>query len=90
MIEGPAGGAAAAVPAAAVGVGLAYALPFELLVTSAWKTGQRWLPGQLLGTLAQGGAATVTYGRAGLLLAVYGVVAVAAGTALFARRDVAT
>jgi ABC-2 type transport system permease protein len=77
-------------PAAAVGVGLAYALPGELLVTAAWSDGARWLPGQLLDTLAQGGTAAVTYGRAGLLLALYAVVAVVAGTTLFTRRDVAT
>jgi ABC-2 type transport system permease protein len=77
-------------PAAAVGAGLAYALPFELLVTSAWESGQPWLPGQLLGTLAQGGAVTVTYGRAALLLAVYGMVAVVAAVTLFARSDVTT
>ena len=77
-------------PAAAVGVGLAWALPGELLVTAAWSDGARWLPGQLLDTLAQGGTTAVTYGWAGLLLALYAVVAVAAGTALFTRRDVAT
>jgi ABC-2 type transport system permease protein len=77
-------------PAAAVGVGLAWALPGELLVTAAWADGARWLPGQLLDALAQGGTAAVTYGSAGLLLAFYGVVAMVAGTTLFARRDVAT
>jgi ABC-2 type transport system permease protein len=77
-------------PAAAVGVGLAYALPGELLVTAAWSDGARWLPGQLLDTLAQGGTAAVTYGWAGLLLALYTIVAVVAGTTLFTRRDVAT
>jgi ABC-2 type transport system permease protein len=77
-------------PAAAVGVGLAYALPGELLVTAAWSDGARWLPGQLLDTLAQGGTAAVTYGWAGLLLALYALVAVVAGTTLFTRRDVAT
>jgi ABC-type transport system involved in multi-copper enzyme maturation permease subunit len=77
-------------PAAAVGVGLAYALPGELLVTAAWSDGARWLPGQLLDTLAQGGTAAITYGWAGLLLALYTVVAVVAGTTLFTRRDVAT
>jgi ABC-2 type transport system permease protein len=77
-------------PAAAVGVGLAYALPGELLLTTAWSDGARWLPGQLLDALAQGGTAAVTYGSAGLLLALYGVVAMVAGTTLFARRDVAT
>jgi ABC-2 type transport system permease protein len=51
-------------PAAAVGVGLAYALPGELLVTAAWADGARWLPGQLLDTLAQGGSAAVTNGWA--------------------------
>jgi ABC-2 type transport system permease protein len=77
-------------PAAAVGAGLAWALPGELLVTAAWADGARWLPGQLLDTLAQGGTTAVTYGSAGLLLALYGVVAMVAGTTLFARRDVAT
>jgi ABC-2 type transport system permease protein len=77
-------------PAAAVGVGLAWALPGELLVTAAWSDGARWLPGQLLGALAQGGTTAVSYGWAGLLLALYGVVAMVAGTTLFARRDVAT
>jgi ABC-2 type transport system permease protein len=77
-------------PAAVVGVGLAWALPGELLVTAAWSDGARWLPGQLLDTLAQGGTTAVTYGWAGLLLALYGVLAMVAGTTLFARRDVAT
>ena len=39
---------------------------------------------------ALGGAETVTYGRAVLLLASYGALAVIAGATLFARRDVAT
>jgi ABC-2 type transport system permease protein len=77
-------------PAAAVGVGLAWALPGELLVTAAWSDGARWLPGQLLDALAQGGTTAVTYGSAGLVLALYGVLATVAGTTLFARRDVAT
>lgn len=77
-------------PAAAVGAGLAYALPFELLVGSAWDDSARWLPGQLLQTLAEGGAATVTYTRAALLQGSYGALAVAVATTLFARRDVAT
>jgi ABC-2 type transport system permease protein len=64
--------------------------PFELLVNSAWDDSARWLPGQLLQTLAEGGAATVTYARAALLLAAYGALAMTVGTTLFARRDVAT
>jgi ABC-type transport system involved in multi-copper enzyme maturation permease subunit len=77
-------------PAAAVGAGVAYALPFELVLTTAWASGARWLPGQLLGTLADGGSAAVSYGRAAALLAVYGALVVAAAATLFTRRDVAT
>jgi hypothetical protein len=77
-------------PAATVGIGLAYALHFELVVSSAWESGQPWLPGQLLQTLARGGTAVVTYGRAWLLLAIYGAAAIILGTVFFARPDVTT
>jgi ABC-2 type transport system permease protein len=76
-------------PAAAVGAGVAYALPFELVLSTAWSTSGRWLPGQLLSALADGGSATVPYARAVLLLALYGLVAVTVGASMFARRDVA-
>lgn len=75
-------------PAAAVGAGLAYAIPFEELLAAAWRSGERWLPGQLLGVLADGGTATVAYARAALALAIYGVLAATAGATLFARRDI--
>jgi ABC-2 type transport system permease protein len=75
-------------PAPAVGVGVAYALPVEAILTAAWSHGARWLPGQLLEALATGGTADVTYGRAAALLAVYLTVALAAAATLFARRDV--
>jgi hypothetical protein len=77
-------------PAAALGVGLAYALPFELVVTSAWTAGQPWLPGQLLRTLAEDGSPAVAYGRAALVLTIYGTVAVVIAATLFARRSVKT
>ena len=60
------------------------------MLSTAWSTGGRWLPGQLLSTLAEGGSGTVPYGRAGLLLALYGVLAVTVSASLFIRRDVAT
>jgi ABC-type transport system involved in multi-copper enzyme maturation permease subunit len=75
-------------PAPAVGVGVAYALPLEAILTAAWSQGARWLPGQLLGALATGGTADVTYARAAVLLAVYLAIALAAAATLFARRDV--
>jgi ABC-2 type transport system permease protein len=75
-------------PAAAVGAGVAYALPFELVIATAWASGARWLPGQLLGTLADGGAATVSYGRAALVLTLYGTLTITLCATLFTRRDV--
>jgi ABC-2 type transport system permease protein len=75
-------------PAPAVGVGVAYALPLEAILTAAWSQGARWLPGQLLGALATGGTADVTHARAAVLLAVYLAIALAAAATLFARRDV--
>jgi hypothetical protein len=62
----------------------------DLLVTgsAAWSQGARWLPGQLLGALATGGTADVTYARAAALLAVYLAIALAAAATLLARRDV--
>jgi ABC-2 type transport system permease protein len=52
-------------PALAIGVGMAYALPLETILTAAWSTGARWLPGQLLLALATGGSADVTSARGG-------------------------
>jgi hypothetical protein len=75
-------------PAPAVGVGVAYALPLEAILTAAWDQGARWLPGQLLWALATGGTADVTYARAAALLAVYLAIALATAATLFARRDV--
>jgi ABC-2 type transport system permease protein len=77
-------------PVAAIGVGVAYALPVEAILSSTVNGIDRYLPGQLLGVLAQGGSHSVSYAAASLTLLVYGVVAVVAAGALFWRRDVAT
>ena len=77
-------------PAPAVGVGLAYALPVELVLVGVWQDGGRWLPGQLLSTFAAGGSELISHTRSGLMLAVYVVVAGAIGAGLFLRRDVST
>jgi hypothetical protein len=76
-------------PTAAVGIGLAWLLPAEALVTSVWHPARHLLPGQLLQAMASGGSDGVGY-RA----AVIGSLAVIAGAAaltstVFARRDVA-
>ncbi|NDL57112.1 ABC transporter permease subunit [Phytoactinopolyspora mesophila] len=73
---------------ATIGVGVAYALPFEILLTVAAEDVTRWLPGQLFQALAQGGTEAVS--RAAALLGAVGWVAATVVVALiiFQRRDV--
>jgi ABC-2 type transport system permease protein len=75
-------------PAAAIGVGVAYALPVEAILEGVTDGIARWLPGELLTALAVGGNDTAGYGAALATLAAY--TALAAGWALwtFQRTDV--
>jgi ABC-2 type transport system permease protein len=75
-------------PTSAIGSGLAYVLPVESLLAAAWGGADRWLPGQLLEALAEGGNGSVSFARAALLLCAYTSVALVAATASFVRRDV--
>lgn len=73
---------------AAVIVGFAYLLPFESILSLVLKGSERWLPGELLGAIAQGGTSSVGYGAALVTIVIYLMVGVAAATALFVHRDV--
>lgn len=75
-------------PATAIGVGVAYALPVEAILEGVGDGIARWLPGELLTALAEGGNDTAGYGAALATLAAY--TALAAGWALWAfqRTDV--
>jgi ABC-2 type transport system permease protein len=77
-------------PVPAIGFGVAWALPLEAILSATVNGLDRWLPGQLLDTLAAGGNATASYHAAALTLAAYGALAAAVSAALFARRDVVT
>jgi ABC-type transport system involved in multi-copper enzyme maturation permease subunit len=77
-------------PVAAIGAGLAYLLPVEGIVSAVISGASRWLPGQLLDAVAQGGSPDVTYRAAALTLLVYGLIAAAITGAVFTRRDVAS
>lgn len=46
----------------ALGVGFAWAGPFENIVVDSWEPGFRWFPGQVLGSLIQGGAPELSIG----------------------------
>lgn len=75
-------------PVAAIGAGVAYALPVEAILSSTVKGIDRFLPGQLLQVLAAGGGHALPYSTAAFTLAVYGTVALAVAGAMFVRRDV--
>jgi ABC-2 type transport system permease protein len=76
-------------PVAAIGVGVAYALPVEAILSSTVNGIDRYLPGQLLGVLADGGTHAISYTSAWLTVGLYATVAVVGVGALFWRRDVA-
>ncbi|MGO9956958.1 MAG: ABC transporter permease [Solirubrobacteraceae bacterium] len=75
-------------PGVAIGLGVAWIIPAEAIITAIWSNGDRWLPGQLLTALAHGGNSDSSYRHSIVLLAVYAAVAAAGTLALFARRDV--
>jgi len=72
----------------ALAVGFAWAGPFENIVVDSWQTGYRVFPGQVLGSLIQGGSAELGIGRAVLTAALYAGVAFAASLVIVSRRDV--
>lgn len=51
-------------PAAAIGVGAAWLLPFEAILAASVDGADRWLPGRLLSALVSGGTDTLAYGYA--------------------------
>ncbi|WP_250279514.1 ABC transporter permease subunit [Frankia sp. Cppng1_Ct_nod] len=75
-------------PAAAVSVGLAYALPLEMLVSRIWSPAANWLPARLMDAFASGTHGYhVAYQAAGIRLAVFCAVAAMVAAVLFRRRD---
>jgi hypothetical protein len=72
----------------ALGIGIAWAGPFEHLFQDAWTAASRWFPGLLLEALAVGGTQEVSFPRAAALTTTYVIVAAGAAAALFTRRDV--
>lgn len=72
----------------AIGAGLALLLPFETILTDAVPGTARWLPGQLLEAIAQGGSTVAPFGPAVLTVSAYLAGAVAVAMLVFVRRDV--
>jgi len=72
----------------ALGVGIAWAGPFEHIMQNTWQSVSGVFPGLLLEALAVGGTSDVSYARALGLIAGYVALAVAAAVFSFVRRDV--
>lgn len=72
----------------AMGVGFAWAGPFENVVAQAWSPGYRYFPGQVMGSLIRGGTVELGFGRAAVTAAAYSAVAAVVALVLTARRDV--
>ncbi len=74
-------------PGVAVGLGVAWVIPAEAIITAIWSNGDRWLPGQVLSAVAHGGTSDSAYGHSLLLAVLYAVIAAAGTLVLFTRRD---
>lgn len=72
----------------ALGVGFAWAGPFENIVVDSWSAGYRVFPGQVLASLIRGGTLELGIGRAAVTAALYAGVAVTVVLILVSRRDV--
>jgi len=72
----------------ALGVGFAWAGPFENIVVDSWQAGFRYFPGQVLASLIQGGTAELGIGRAALTAVLYTGIAATTALVLVSRRDV--
>jgi ABC-type transport system involved in multi-copper enzyme maturation permease subunit len=72
--------------ALAIGLGLAYAVAFENILSAVWNTGKQWLLGRALTAIAGGGSITVA--RALILSAFYLVLLLAVAVSRFRRDDV--
>ncbi|ABW14654.1 conserved hypothetical protein [Parafrankia sp. EAN1pec] len=76
-------------PAAAIAVGVAYALPVEMLVSRIYAPAGGWLPAHLMEIVAVGGNGyTTAYSAAGVRVLVFCGLAAAVTAVLFRRRDV--
>ena len=72
----------------ALGIGIAWAGPFEHLTQQAFHAVSGWYPGLLLEAVAVGGTDDASLARALPLLMLYMAIAAAAGVWSFTRRDV--
>jgi ABC-type transport system involved in multi-copper enzyme maturation permease subunit len=72
----------------ALGVGFAWAGPFENIVVDSWHTGFKVFPGQVLGSMIRGGTVELGLGQAVVTATTYCAIAAAITLYLVSHRDV--
>lgn len=75
-------------PISSISIGVAWLLVVENIIVATVKHSGKWMPGQLINTIAAGGDLTASYSHAILFLVGYLGVGVIAASVLFKRRDV--
>ena len=73
----------------ALGVGVAWAGPFEHIISDVWTAAYQWFPGLLLESWAVGGTDEASAGHAALVLSIYVMLAGLVASLVFRRRDLA-
>jgi ABC-2 type transport system permease protein len=75
-------------PISSISVGVAWLLVVESIVAAFVKHSGKWLPGQLMSTIASGGDINATYSQAIIVLSAYLALSAIMVGVLFKRRDV--
>lgn len=73
----------------AISIGVAWLLVIENIIAATVKNSGRWMPGQLMSTIASGGDLTASYTHAIISIAAYLAFGAVVAGVLFRRRDVA-
>ena len=76
-------------PISAISLGVAWLLVIENIIAATLKNSGKWLPGQLISTIASGGDINASYTHAILIMAAYLALGAVFAGILFHRRDVA-
>ncbi len=75
-------------PIPAISIGVAWLLIVENIIAATVKNSGKWMPGQLMTTIASGGDLTATYSHAILMVTAYLAAGAIVVGILFRRRDV--
>ena len=76
-------------PISAISIGVLWMLIIENLIGAVKPVTLKWMPGNQLQTIAQGGSTEVSYSHALTLGSIYVLVGAVVAVVLFSRRDVA-